>query len=184
MDAFRKKQSVQDRLYKKFSIKLFIVSEERNQEMKKKGKIILTVMFIILLFLLAIVGNFYLNKKDNIRRYFDIRVPTSCEFISYEDTGELGHIKAVVKVNELEMKEVLGNVKRHYGKAEDDISKEECYSTFEWADFGIEKERVMKMYESIVTRRDIFSYKKSAFRYIYFVKEGEEEYYICFYTAK
>lgn len=152
--------------------------------MKKKYKIILITIFVLLLFLLVIVGNFYFNKRDNIKRYFDIRIPSNSKFISHEDTGELGHIKAVVKVNELEMKELLEYVKKHYGKAVDDISKKECYSTFKWADFGIEKEKIIEMYESVVTRRAFFSYTKSAYRYIYFIEENEEEYYICLYTGK
>lgn len=152
--------------------------------MNKKVKIILFIMFILFLFLLVSVGNFYLNKRDNIKRYFDIRVPSSCEFISYEDTGEFGEIQAVIKVNEADMKKVLESVKKHYYKAEDDARKEECYSEFEWTNFRIDKERVIEMYHSVVTRREVFRYKKSAYRYIFFVKGDKEGYYICFSTGK
>lgn len=152
--------------------------------MKKKYKIILIAMFVLLSFLLVIVGNFYLNKRDNIKRYFDIRIPSNSKFISYEDTGKLGHIKTVVKVNELEMKKVLESVKKHYYKAEDDARKEECYSEFEWTNFRINKEHVIEMYHSVVTRREVFRYKKSAYRYICFVEGDKEGYYICFSTGK
>lgn len=136
-------------------------------------------MLIIFLSILTLAGKFNWNKKDNIKRYFDIQVPSDCEFVSYQKNGE--ELKAVVKLNELERIEVLEAVKKHYGKEDDNAAKEMCYFILE-QDFGMEKERVIEMYHSFVSVKKMFTTIKSSSRYIFFLKGDNEEYYICFYT--
>lgn len=137
-----------------------------------------------------------LNKRDNIKRYFDIKVPSGCEFISYKNTDENGFFKAVVKVTELEMKKVLENIQKHYSKIakeeikeKDEKKREEYYSrlkdeyyTILEDEFGIEKEQVIEMYGSVVSRRELIWITKTVERYIYFIKGDNQDYYICFYT--
>lgn len=148
--------------------------------MKKKFKIIRIVMLIIfVLFVFVTVKYFYLNKEGNIREYFNIQLPSKCEFISYKKTLE--ELKAIVKVNESEMRKMQEDIEKHYGKAGDVLSRGICYSVFE-EDFGMEKNKIIEMYEGLTSRTRWYVTIKTVSMYVFFVKGEEGEYYICFDT--
>lgn len=122
---------------------------------------------------------FYLNKEENIRKYFNIQLPSKCEFIYYKKTLE--ELKAVVKVNESEMKKMQEDIEKHYGKAGNLSSRELCYSVFE-EKFGMEKNKIIEMYKEWTSRTRWQETIKTVSMYVFFVKGEEGEYYICFDT--
>lgn len=145
--------------------------------MKRKSKTTVMKMFLILLFILLGVRLIYINisKEYKIKKYFNIQVPSGCEIISYEKEEE--EIKAVVKTNKAGMEKILGNMKKN-NKREYEKSKE--YNLLE-KEFGVEKEKVIKMYNGYLGIDRIYSTLKHWDLKVGFVKNKEEEYNIYFY---
>lgn len=145
--------------------------------MKKKPKITIKVMFFIFLSVLIGVRLIYINisREYKIKKYFNIQVPSGCEIISYEKEEE--EIKAVVKTNESGITKILESMKKSK-KREYEKSKE--YNLLE-KEFGVEKEKVIKMYNGYLGIDRIYSTLKHWDLKVSFVKNKEEEYNIYFY---
>lgn len=143
--------------------------------MKRKNKITVIIIFIIIALLGARLTYTNISKEYKIKKYFNIQMPSGCEVVSYEKEEE--EIKAVIKTNELGMKKILENIKKNKKR---DYEKSKEYSLLK-KEFGVEKEKVIKMYEGYLSIDKIYSTVKYWDLKVGFVKSNEEEYNIYFF---